>query len=360
MNKLCRLILWTALPLLGSACQSIEHFSIDYRVPAEVSFPSSFRRVGVVNNMSDVGSDSSQVVRSADGEQRIFFVGKGALAAEALAQTLARANHFDEVIICDSVLRMHDSIPRTQGLTAEEVTALTQELGADFLIAVENIHILTRRKVTHFPDVALYEGTVDALVSPTVRIYAPGRKVAMATLHPVDSIYWDSTSPTLAAAMERLLSDQEVQKQASDFAGEMVVQSLLPYWKSAPRSFYIGNGVAMRDAAVCAHEADWDKAVELWKQSYRSKKSKTRMQAAFNIALGYEMQDSIGTALEWARKAQNLAKQIDKVDEKRSNEMKLDIQTLPNFIKTSAYVSELEQRATLLPLLQMQTKGVSE
>ena len=33
------------------------------------------------------------------------------------------------------------------------------------------------------------------------------------------------------------------------------------------------------------------------------------MYAAYNAALGYEMQDSIDTALEWALKAQTLARE---------------------------------------------------
>lgn len=33
------------------------------------------------------------------------------------------------------------------------------------------------------------------------------------------------------------------------------------------------------------------------------------MYAAYNTALGYEMQDSIDTALEWALKAQTLARE---------------------------------------------------
>ena len=46
-----------ALLWLAAACQSVQQFSIDYMLPAEVSFPASLRRVGVVNNMS--GSSGS-------------------------------------------------------------------------------------------------------------------------------------------------------------------------------------------------------------------------------------------------------------------------------------------------------------
>ena len=37
--------------LLGS-CQSVEQLSIDYMLPAEVSFPATLKRVAVVNNLS--------------------------------------------------------------------------------------------------------------------------------------------------------------------------------------------------------------------------------------------------------------------------------------------------------------------
>ena len=40
--------------LLFSGCQSIEQLSIDYMLPAEVSFPSALRRVAVVNNMPPI------------------------------------------------------------------------------------------------------------------------------------------------------------------------------------------------------------------------------------------------------------------------------------------------------------------
>lgn len=41
------------------------------------------------------------------------------------------------------------------------------------------------------------------------------------------------------------------------------------------------------------------------------------MYSAYNIAMGYEMQDSIDTATEWALKAQQIAREISKVDKKK-------------------------------------------
>lgn len=48
----------------------------------------------------------------------------------------------------------------------------------------------------------------------------------------------------------------------------------------------------------------------------RHPKGKKKMQAAYNLAVGYEMQDSIAAALDWALKAQAEARIVDGVDKK--------------------------------------------
>ena len=48
--------------LLGS-CQSVEQLSIDYMLPAEVSFPATLKRVAVVNNMPNVPDNNSSSLR---------------------------------------------------------------------------------------------------------------------------------------------------------------------------------------------------------------------------------------------------------------------------------------------------------
>ena len=40
--------------LLLGGCQTVEQLSIDYMLPAEVSFPPSLKRVAVVNNMPSI------------------------------------------------------------------------------------------------------------------------------------------------------------------------------------------------------------------------------------------------------------------------------------------------------------------
>lgn len=54
--------------LFLSSCQSVEQLSIDYMLPAEVSFPPTLKRVAIVNNMPEV--PDNKLIVSEEAEKR--------------------------------------------------------------------------------------------------------------------------------------------------------------------------------------------------------------------------------------------------------------------------------------------------
>ena len=311
-------ILIVAIGLLVTGCQSIEQLTIDYMLPAEVSFPPSLKRVGVVNNMPLVPDNKliqtqsdSVVPRDVLLRQTAYFNGDAQIATEALAKALAEANYFDEVIIADSALRYNDAAPRTTALSPEEVNQLTQDLQVDFLIALEHIRLKEVRQINYFSDLALYYGSIDTKAYPLVRIYLPNRRGAMATITANDSIFWEEVGNTENSVQEQMLDSEEMVKQASEFGGSLPVKQLLPHWRSNYRYFYTNGSVNMRDATVMVREGNWNEAIRLWKQNYNEKKGKQQMQTAFNLAVGHEMTDDLNGAVQWADKALELAQKLD-------------------------------------------------
>ena len=116
--------------LLGS-CQSVEQLSIDYMLPAEVSFPATLKRVAVVNNMPNVPDNkliiSEEEQKKSENEvARLtnYYNGDAAITTESLAEALANENYFEEVVICDSALRSKDINPRESTLSRDEVLEL--------------------------------------------------------------------------------------------------------------------------------------------------------------------------------------------------------------------------------------------
>lgn len=345
--------------LLLGGCQSVEQLSIDYMLPAEVSFPATLKRVAVVNNMPEV-PDNKLIVSEEEKKKeenelaRItnYYNGDAAITAESLAEALANENYFDEVVICDSALRSKDISPREATLIQEEVGELTQSLNVDFLIALENIQMRSTRKISYIPEWGLFYGTVDVKVYPTVRVYLPNRRGPMVTVNSNDSIFWEESGNSEAYVRSHLISEEDLVKQASDFGGTIPVKHLLPYWKTASRYLFSGGSVNMRDAAVYVREKNWEEAIKLWKQVYESKKGKQKMYAAYNIAFGYEMQDSIETAVDWALKAQTVAREVDKIDQKQGTG--ITTENVPNYFFTSLYLGELQERKEGLARLNMQ------
>ena len=317
-----RRIVPTLLTLLSlGGCMSVEQVSIDCLQPAEVSFPPELRRVGVVNNVPPQSTLRPELEHP-QGPRRptdpIYFNGNAHVATEALARALAEADYFDEVVICDSALRSGDTALRTTTLSRGEVGKLAQLLDVDVIVSLDNLPM----KRTEHVDFDEFEGedmgTIDLTVYPVVRVYLPGRGAPMATIATSDSIYWEATGRSRDQVRHRLVDLAELTRQGSDFAGTVPLRKLLPRWQTVERSLFDGGSAAMRDATVHVRRGQWDQAMDLWKQAYRDKKGrKSRMRTAFNLALGYEMQDSIDLAIRWIGHADSLATAIYGAEERR-------------------------------------------
>ena len=293
MNKTISLIaIVTGLAL--ASCGSLQTISFEQLQAADVSFPDVVRNVAVVNNMPVYKAGDSHDVISVE------LKGDGKIAAEALAEEIANANYFEQVIICDSALRGQDTELREDVmLTQDEVQKLAADLGADLIFSFDRLDIQTKRGVLFIDtfDGGFQVDAVDGMVAPVIRIYIPSRERPMLSFSKQDTISWE---------IEPTLSDKKIVKEASEYAATMPVDYLLPHWREVSRFYFDGGNVGMRDAGVYVRENNWDRAFELWKQIYDKSKGRQKMRAAFNIGLYYEMKDDPATAIEWVEKADKL------------------------------------------------------
>ena len=276
MNKTISLIaIVTGLVL--TSCGSLQTISFEQLQAADVSFPDAVRNVAVVNNMPAYKVGDSHDVISME------LKGDGKTAAEALAEEIANANYFEQVIICDSALRGQDTELREDVmLTQDEVQKLAADLGVDLIFSFDRLDIHTKRGALFIDtfDGGFSVDAVDGIVAPVIRIYIPSRERPMLSFSKQDTISWE---------IEPTLSDKKIVKEASEYAATMPVNYLLPHWREV-------------------RENNWDSAFELWKQIYDKGKGRQKMRAAFNIGLYYEMKDNPATAIEWVEKADKLAK----------------------------------------------------
>lgn len=346
--------------LLFGSCQSIEQISIDYLQSADLSFPPQLRKVAIVNNASNAPDDklTPQTKKSKDNRVEIsraiaYANGDPKVATEAMAEEIAHQNYFDEVVICDSALRTNDKISRESTLSQEEVRQLASDLRVDLIIALENLQFKITKTVRYLEEFGCYQGAIDAKVYPTVSVYLPERSKPMATIRLNDSIFWEDfgISPTEAAA--QIIPTKDMLKEAAEFAGTVPVKYIVPIWKNGKRYLYTGGSVPMRDAAIYVRENSWDEAYELWNQAYQSTKNeKKKMRAALNIAVYYEMKDSLAKAEKWATTAQQHARKTEL--KKNTGNNKINTDEAPNYFYISLYLTELKERNAQLSKLKLQ------
>lgn len=293
MKKSVSLIL-AVIGVAMVSCSTMQTVTFDRLEAADVNFPATVKNVAVVNNMPiyEVGKNHKEISLQLEGD--------GKIASEALAKGIADANYFEQVVICDSALRGKDGEPRANVLlTKDEVKQLATDLGADMIFSFDQVHVQTRPGFILFADYPLPIDAVEGIVTPVVRIYVPNREGPLLVVSKQDTISWE-INPSL--------SDQQIVKEASEYAAYLPINHLLPHWKETTRLYYDGGNVDMRDAGVCVRENDWDGAYKLWKNVYDKKKGRQQMKAANNIALYYEMKDDFTKAREWAEKALKQAK----------------------------------------------------
>lgn len=285
------------------ACSTINTLYFDKLEAAQVSFPETVRKVGIINNIPTVQGTEEEMSQTLG-----ILEGDGKVMAEALAQDIASANYFDEVVICDSALcPLTVSLKNHEGLKEEwqgHILSKTiasewiRNLGVDMLISVERARVELKNSMV-LSEWGATVPVVNGIITPMARIYVPNRETPLLVITKTDTIFWQIDSS---------LTFSKMVKESSEYAATVLLPYLIPYWTEAARNYYDGGSVEMRDAGVYLREGNWDDAYALWKKVYDTKKGKSRMRASYNLALYSEMQNDIVKAKEYLEVSAGLAK----------------------------------------------------
>ncbi len=342
MRKLFVLLLSISL----YSCYSTEQIFIDYMQPGKINIPDKVERVAVVNNA--IVFDENDKTEVTKGNSIIN--GKGEVMMQSLAELLAEANYFDEIVVCDSSLRQNTLSPY---LSHNQVNDLAQLLDVDFIISIDQLALHTSRYAHFVPEWNCYQGIIEAKVKPTLGLYVPQRKDPLLIINANDSMYWDSYGSTELNTFNDQIDKKQMVNEASIFAASTIIKYLLPHWSTAERWLFINGTIHMRDAAIFVKENNWLEAMSLWKEAYKkSKKESYKMRLANNISLGYEMTDNLEESLKWAELAKQYAYIVDKIGERDLNNPQ--IHNMNNYIMMFQHVEALKKRIEELPLLYVQ------
>lgn len=319
MKKICSIYI-IMIGFLFYSCQTINVIPIDYLIPADISFPSQIKRIAVVNNVRQspgriYSETDSLLLAKTNGFYEMYIVnGDPQVTTEALAEAIAAENYFNEVVICDSALQAGKTPREESILSKETVGELTKLLDVDMLIALEEIQIAVQRQVYPMGEMG-YLGNINVKTYPKVNLYIPNRHAPLVMINGSDSIFWEGFANSPLNARTKIISDEQLINEASDFAGSIPIKYMTPHWNTVNRYFFNNGSSEMRDAAFFVQSNNWDKAFTLWERAYETEKGKKKAKIASNISLYYEMKDDLDKAEEWGKKAVDLMKVANNINE---------------------------------------------
>ena len=277
------------LCLLLISCSEIMYFNVEQMLPPEIMPKNPVRRIGVVNNFS---------------ANNVVFASKYAVTlpcdpdtiTEEVALSFANSGFMDRVVVLDSLLYHPDSTT-IHLLTQEEVNALCRQLD------VETIYSIEYACLTYEPASKFIARPLTAYLC--ARIYTPDANgiIGASVLDKEVLDYWIDNTDEVAELFP--LVPSQLAKNA--------IEPYLPTWKERERIFYYDRfNYHLREGRVYISEGKWEDAATHWRQLLQSRSRMQRFEGAFNMALYYEMTDSIDKALSSLDLARESTTKIDR------------------------------------------------
>ena len=330
--------------LLLASCSSVYRFTIEVQEPAPVTLPPDIVNILVVNNSvpqpGDAGINRIFQEKPIEGLE-LNLDSLASIATVSLASGLQTSRFFNQVLTSPVSLRNDSDWMSKMPLPETFKSETFNTHGFDGIISIDRILIQLNLQMSN----SLY-ANFNIYGSIVCSIYTYGRNKPLASFAVSDSLsyatpVWGDTVEIFKELPESLL------EYFASAIGEQLSRHIIPAWSEKERFLYSGSQSRMHEAFRFAQKNNWNQSINLWKNEYaRVSQAQEKGELASNLAVAYEMQDQLDTALQWAITAQNHFGENERESVSAKN------------TRINTYVNELRQRIIDNYLLDLQW-GVS-
>lgn len=286
MKKIIILLL-----LFLASCTEVMYLKVEQLLPPEIMPEWGTRSVGVVNNFS-----KNNVVVVNEGTA-IYACNPDSVIGQ-IALSFAEAAVMDRVVVLDSLLYPVDGVS-SHKLSQDEVNSLCDYLDVSLLYSLEYACV-----AVNWASPSIGRPMNAYLCS---RIYTPDSDTLSGTVI-LDKKIVESWAYDTAQA-------RQIMPEVPYLLAQQAVVPYLPSWKERERVFYYDRlCYELREAKVYAAEGNWEAAAQQWRALAQSKLRLRRFESAYNMALYYEMTDSIDQAIASLDQAKTLTMRTSKTD----------------------------------------------
>lgn len=279
------------LLLLLTSCSEVMYLTVEQLLPPEVMPKQIAHSIGVINNFSlhnVIVVNDNVTIFPCDADS----------VKDQIALAFADAGILDRVVVLDSLLYHPDSIT-PHILSQAEVNALCQELEVGMLYSIEYA-CLTFNPANRFISRPLN-------LYLCARVYTPDTDSIGGTKH--------LEKKTIDKWVDNLDEIYTLIPQVPSLLAEVAVDPYLPSWKERERLFYYDRlCYELREGKVYVKEGNWEAAADQWRALATNRQRIRRFASAYNMALYYEMTDSLDNAIASLDLAKEIAVKKDKRD----------------------------------------------
>jgi hypothetical protein len=191
-------------------------------------------------------------------------------------------------------------------LTKREVQNICDTIGGDAIISMEYYFVGLNRRYDYYKDFPseIQNSYYEVYNRLKWNIHLPGSPVPFDTYNTVDTLFF----PVIVngAFVSSELSALDMVRDLFYGSGFKYGRYLVPVWNQASRILYRGRGDSLKLAVKHTDNGDWESAFSLWKGLTLSSDSTMAAKAYHNLAIYYELEDQLDTAIILVDKALEL------------------------------------------------------
>lgn len=256
------LLLLIAVCMSLGSCSTIDYLSVDTLMPADVSFAPEVKRVAILNNTVSPAEESNKAPLL-----NTTLQAEGKNVCERLAEYIANANYFEQVIISDSMLRTDRSDTQAAILSPRQVLDWIRDLQVDMLFVVDDASIQTKSTFAYTTDSGEERvPVVSGALSLETHVYLPGRDRPFQHFLDRDTIYWEADG----------LTRKQIREDAVEYLAQLPVSHITPFGtpSNATTSEEVPSTCATRLSPCGKMTGNWP--AKAGKRNITQKKGKTR------------------------------------------------------------------------------------
>lgn len=308
--------------LIAASCSTTKYVSIEIPEPAQKDLPPRIQSLVLVNRTvddkyTDLPADTIQnrfYKKYFTVDTTIYDLTAVDTCLKATGDLLFESGRYDIVIPDNRFLEFETNAFFTKEMPWDEVTELCETYNTDAVLSIDmfKIHIASEfGKEKYFDEMAdafytVAQAKMVIVYDALFRVYDPLEEKIIIREFFKDTLVWED----MARSTSELFKNYTPVKQAFSEAGIAIAldfsEKISTVWRSEKRPFYVKGDKNLKHAGTFIDSGEWQQAMALWKDTAEKSKSKSKKsKALLNVAIAYEIQGDIDSAINWALESYN-------------------------------------------------------